>query len=70
MAKSPMMQQYMDETDQLDDPDNLTELAAGDQIISALKQGNVALTAFNTLLDAMIAGSTYFNEFDPPIKGL
>lgn len=46
-----MMQKYLDETDSVDDPLNLSELAAGDQIISRLKQGNVALTAFNTLLD-------------------
>ena len=46
-----MMQQYLDEADEIDDPFNLTELAAGDQIISRIKQGNAALTAFNTLLD-------------------
>jgi len=46
-----MMQQYLDEEDSFDDPMNLTELAAGDQIISKIRQGNVALTAFNTLLD-------------------
>jgi len=46
-----MMQQYLDETDSYDDPFNFTELAAGDQIISRLKQGNIALNAFNTLLD-------------------
>ena len=46
-----MMQQYLDETDEIEDPFNLTELAAGDQIISRIKQGNAALTAFNTLLD-------------------
>lgn len=46
-----MMQKYLDEADAVDDPVNTMELAAGDQIISRLKQGNVALTAFNTLLD-------------------
>jgi pimeloyl-ACP methyl ester carboxylesterase/DNA-binding CsgD family transcriptional regulator len=46
-----MMQQYLDEADMVDDPQNIMELAAGDQIISRLKQGNVALTAFDTLLD-------------------
>lgn len=46
-----MMQQYLNEADNLDDPDNLMELAAGDQILSRLQQGNVALAAFNTLLD-------------------
>ncbi len=46
-----IMQRYLDESDSVDNPLNLAELAAGDQIISRLKQGNVALTAFNTLLD-------------------
>ncbi|RBP48774.1 alpha/beta fold hydrolase [Arenicella xantha] len=46
-----IMQQYLDEADTLDDPDNLMELAAGDQILSKINQGNVALNAFNTLLD-------------------
>ncbi len=46
-----MMQQYLDETDDIDDPLNLTELAAGEQILSALSQGNAAINAFNTLLD-------------------
>lgn len=45
------MQQYLDETDSFEDPSNLSELATADQIISRIKQGNVALTAFNTLLD-------------------
>ncbi|GHA20148.1 hypothetical protein GCM10008090_32560 [Arenicella chitinivorans] len=46
-----MMQQYLNEADDFDDPDNIMELAAGDQILSRLQQGNVALAAFNTLLD-------------------
>lgn len=46
-----MMQLYLDETDAADAAYNIMELAAGEQIISRLKQGNVALTAFNTLLD-------------------
>jgi DNA-binding CsgD family transcriptional regulator/pimeloyl-ACP methyl ester carboxylesterase len=46
-----MMQQYLNEAEDFDDPDNLMELAAGDQILSRLQQGNVALAAFNTLLD-------------------
>ncbi len=46
-----MMQQYLDETDSVDDPTNFSELAAGDQILNALRQGNVALNAFNSLLD-------------------
>lgn len=46
-----MMQQYLDEEDVFDDPSNLTELAAGEQILSRIQQGNVALDAFNTLLN-------------------
>lgn len=46
-----MMQQYLDQTDALDDPDNLMDLAAGEQIINRIQRGNIALTAFNTLLD-------------------
>jgi len=46
-----MMEQYLDEEDTFDDPSNLTELAAGDQILSRIQQGNAALNAFNTLLD-------------------
>ncbi len=46
-----MMRQYLDETDAIDDPLNLLELAAGDQILSRLNQGNVAINAFNTLLN-------------------
>ena len=46
-----MLQQYLDEAKTYNDPENLTELAAGDQIISRIRQGNVALNAFNTLLD-------------------
>ncbi len=46
-----MMEQYLDEEDVFDDPSNLTELAAGDHILSRIQQGNAALNAFNTLLD-------------------
>lgn len=46
-----MMQQYLDQSGAVQDPSNTAELAAGDQIISSLQQGNVALNAFNTLLD-------------------
>ena len=46
-----MMRQYLDEADAVDDPLNLLELAAGDQILSRLSQGNTAINAFNTLLD-------------------
>lgn len=46
-----IMERYLDESDSVNDPVNLNELAAGDQIISRLKQGNIALQAFNTLLD-------------------
>lgn len=46
-----MMRQYLDGADAVDDPLNLLELAAGDQILSRLSQGNAALNAFNTLLD-------------------
>lgn len=46
-----MMQLYLDEADSVDDLTNFGELAAGDQILTALRQGNVALNAFNSLLD-------------------
>ena len=46
-----MMRQYLDEADAVDDPLNLLELAAGDQILSRLSQGHTAINAFNTLLD-------------------
>jgi pimeloyl-ACP methyl ester carboxylesterase/DNA-binding NarL/FixJ family response regulator len=46
-----MMQQYLDEAGELDDPFYVSELAAGEQLLASLKQGNVALNAFNTLLD-------------------
>ena len=46
-----MMEQYLDEADAVDDPTNFGELAAGDQILTALRKGNVALNAFNSLLD-------------------
>ena len=46
-----MMQQYLDEAGELDDPFCASELEAGDQLLSTLKRGNVALNAFNTLLD-------------------
>lgn len=46
-----MMQQYLDEAEAVDDPFNLLELKAGAEILSRLNEGNVALTAFNTLLD-------------------
>ena len=46
-----MMQEYLDEADSSDAPFNLSELEAAEQLISRLKHGNVALNAFNTLLD-------------------
>lgn len=46
-----MMQQYLDEAEAVDDPLNLLELEAGEQILSRLSQGNVAINAFNSLLD-------------------
>jgi pimeloyl-ACP methyl ester carboxylesterase/DNA-binding CsgD family transcriptional regulator len=46
-----MMQEYLDETDSVDDPTNFGELAAGDKILEALRQGNVALNAFDSLLN-------------------
>jgi len=47
-----MMQQYLDEADGVvEDASSRSDLAAGDQILSQLQQGNVALNAFNTLLD-------------------
>ncbi|GAA6139229.1 hypothetical protein NBRC116583_29760 [Arenicella sp. 4NH20-0111] len=46
-----MMQQYLNEADSVDDPLNLLELEAGEQILSRLSQGNVAINAFNSLLD-------------------
>ena len=46
-----MMQQYLDETDSVDDPTNFGELAVGDKILNALIKGNVALDAFDSLLN-------------------
>ena len=46
-----MMQQYLDDAGEPDDPFYASELAAGEQLLASLKQGNVALNAFNTLLD-------------------
>ncbi len=46
-----MMQQYLDQSEDVDDPLNLMELAAGDQILSRLSQGNAAINAFNSLLN-------------------
>ncbi|MEM7360569.1 MAG: alpha/beta fold hydrolase [Pseudomonadota bacterium] len=46
-----VMQQYLDETDSFEEPFNFSEIAAGDQIISRIREGNVALNAFNALLD-------------------
>lgn len=46
-----VMHQILDETESFDEPQNFSELAVGDQIISRLKASNEALIAFNTLLD-------------------
>ena len=46
-----MMQQYLDEAEDVDDPLNLMELEAGEEILSRLSQGNAAINAFNSLLD-------------------
>ncbi len=46
-----MMQQYLAEAEAVDDPFNLLELEAGEQILARLSQGNAAINAFNTLLD-------------------
>ena len=46
-----VMHQIIDETDSFDDPENFSELAIGDQILSRLSDTNEALTAFGTLLD-------------------
>lgn len=46
-----MMHQYLDHSDDIDDPLNLLELEAGDQILSRLSEGNAAINAFNSLLD-------------------
>lgn len=46
-----MMQEYLDGADSSDAPFNISELEAAEQLISNLKQGSVALNAFNTLLD-------------------
>ena len=46
-----MMHQILDETDSFDDPDNFSELAIGDQILSRISNTNDALAAFGSLLD-------------------
>lgn len=46
-----VMHQILDETESFDDPENFSELAVGDQILSRLKFTNEALVAFSTLLD-------------------
>jgi len=46
-----VMHQIIDETESFDDPENFSELAIGDQILSRLSDTNEALTAFGTLLD-------------------
>ncbi len=46
-----MMHQVLDETDSFDDPQNFSELAIGDQILSRISNTNEALTAFGSLLD-------------------
>ncbi len=46
-----IMHQVLDETDAIDDPENFSELAIGDQILSRISGTNEALMAFSTLLD-------------------
>ena len=46
-----IMHQVLDETDSFDDPENFSELAVGDQILSRIRGTNEALTAFNTILN-------------------
>ncbi len=46
-----MMHQILDETDSFDDPENFSELAIGDQILSRISNTNEALAAFGSLLD-------------------
>lgn len=46
-----VMNQVLDETESFDDPENLSELAIGNQILSRISNTNEALNAFGTLLD-------------------
>lgn len=46
-----VMHQILDETESFDDPDNFSELAIGDQILSRISESNEALSAFNALLN-------------------
>lgn len=46
-----VMHQVLDETESFDDPENFSELAIGDQILSRISNTNEALNAFGTLLD-------------------
>ncbi len=46
-----MMHRVLDETDSFDDPQNFSELAIGDQILSRISNTNEALHAFGSLLD-------------------
>lgn len=46
-----LMHQILDETDSFDDPENFSELAEGEQLLSRISGTNGALKAFYTLLD-------------------
>ena len=46
-----LMHQILDETESFDDPENFSELALGEQILSRMSGTNEALRAFYTLLD-------------------
>lgn len=46
-----IMHQILDESESIADPENFSELAVGEQILSRLSDTNEALTAFSTLLD-------------------
>jgi len=46
-----LMNVILDETDSFEDPENFSELALGEQILSQIRGSNDALQAFYTLLD-------------------
>ena len=46
-----VMHKVLDEAESIDDPDNISELEFGDQIINRLRESNDTLAAFNSLLD-------------------
>jgi len=62
-----VMHQILDETDSFDDPENFSELAFGDQILSRMRDSNETLAAFSTLLDKSRFKMIILDEHFTPI---